>query len=89
MAEGRQSIVIYKKTDFDVATITLNYLPILTALKNREYDGRFKKGTRIRTVQIINVASLALRPQLMGLRNKGCTINLTPQLIAQYNTYDF
>ena len=88
MAEGNQSLVIYKKTDFDVAVARLNYIPILIALKNREYDGRFKKGTRIRTVQIINVASLALRPQLMGLRNKGCTINLTPQLIAQYNTYD-
>ena len=40
-------------------------IPIFQALKDREYDGKFKKGTRIYTVEI-NVIPLASRDQVIS-----------------------
>ena len=74
MAEENQSLVICKKTETEGWNPSI---PIFQALKDREYDGKFKKGTRIHTVKIINIAQLAWREQ--GIHS----------FIGEHNIYDF
>jgi hypothetical protein len=60
IAEENQSHVICKKTETEGWNPRGRNpsIPVFQALKDREYDGKFKKGTRIYTVKI-NVALLA------------------------------
>ena len=74
MAEENQSLVICEKSESEGRNPST---PIFQALKDREYDGKFKKGTRIHTVKVINVAQLAWRDQ--GIHS----------FIDIHNTYDF
>ena len=60
MAEENQSLVICEKSESEGRNPST---PIFQALKDREYDGKFKKGTSIHTVKVINVAQLAWRDQ--------------------------
>ena len=66
MAEENQSRVHCKKPETETEGWNPRgrnpSIPIFQALKDREYDGKFKKGTRIYTVKI-NVAPLAWRGQ--------------------------
>ena len=76
MEKENQSRVICKKTETEGWNPS-NSIPIFQALKDREYDGKFKKGTRIHNVKIINVAPLAWRDQ--GINS----------FIGKHKIYDF
>ena len=60
MTEENQSLVICEKSESEGRNPST---PIFHALKDREYDGKFKKGTKIHTVKVINVTQLAWRDE--------------------------